>query len=238
MNAYRWLLLSAFVAVWLWAAIDPVHPDDWLLENYLVFVFVPIIILSGRYFRLSDLSYTFIALFMMMHVIGSHYTYSETPFGYVLEDWFGAERNMYDRFVHFCFGLLIAYPMREVFMRLARTTGFWSYHFPLDLIIAASAVYELIEWRVAERVDITAGIAFLGAQGDIWDAQKDMALALGGALVAAAFEWRRFRIRSQHAVVRRVGLASSAPSIQPVRPRPDAPFDSRSSSASLRIRSG
>ena len=193
MNGYRWFLLIAFAGLWLWAAVDPLHPDDWLLENLLVFIFVPVIFVSGRYFRLSDISYGFIALFMMMHVLGSHYTYAQTPFGYVLQDWFGADRNMYDRFVHCCFGFLIAYPMREVFMRLARTEGFWSYHFPLDLIIAASAIYEVIEWLVAQQVDITAGIAFLGAQGDIWDAQKDIALAMLGAVAAlsivAAINW-------------------------------------------------
>ena len=128
MTIYRWSLVVSFVAVWVWAAIDPLHRADWLLENYLVFIFVPIVLLTGRFFRLSDLSYTFITLFLMMHVLGSHYTYAETPFGNTLQDWFGANRNMYDRFVHFAFGLLLAYPMREVFLRVAKTTGVWGGH--------------------------------------------------------------------------------------------------------------
>ena len=194
MNGYRWFLLVSFLLVWLWAAIEPLHPEDWLLKNYLIFLFVPIIILSGRYFRLSDLSYSLITVFMMLHVVGSHYTYSETPFGFTLQQWFGADRNMYDRFVHFSFGLMLAYPMRETFMRIAKTRGFWGYQIPLDLVIASSAIYELIEWLVAGQVDITAGIAFLGAQGDIWDAQKDIAAAIMGAVLAltivAAINWR------------------------------------------------
>lgn len=194
MNAYRWFLIVSFVTVWVWAAIEPLHLEDWLLENYLVFIFVPVILLTGRYLRLSDLSYTFIVLFTMMHVVGSHYTYSETPLGFTLQHWFGADRNMYDRFVHFSFGLLLAYPMREVFLRIAHAEGFWGYCLPLVLVTAASAAYELIEWLVAGQVDITAGIAFLGAQGDIWDAQKDMAAAFVGAAIAlgivAAINWR------------------------------------------------
>jgi putative membrane protein len=106
------------------------------------------------------------------------------PFGYTLQDWLGSERNMYDRLVHFCFGLLLAYPVREVFMRLSITKGFWSYYFPLELVAAGSAIYEIIEWIAARNVDPAAGIAFLGSQGDIWDAQKDMFLAIVGAFIA------------------------------------------------------
>lgn len=121
---------------------------------------------------------------MIMHVIGSHYTYAEVPFGYRLQEWLGSERNMYDRLVHFCYGFLLAYPVREVFMRLSITKGFWSYYFPLELVAASSALYEIIEWIAARNVDPAAGIAFLGSQGDIWDAQKDMFLAIIGALIA------------------------------------------------------
>ncbi len=177
-------MLLAFVLVWIWAAIHPVYPHDWLLENYLVFIFVPILFIVGRYFRLSNVSYTLITIFMVLHVIGSHYTYAEVPFGYTLQQWFGFERNMYDRLVHFSFGFLLAYPVREVFIRVSKVKGFWSYYFPFDLVLAFSAAYEIIEWYTARNVDAAAGIAFLGAQGDIWDAQKDMLIAGIGALLA------------------------------------------------------
>ncbi|MDO8504272.1 MAG: DUF2238 domain-containing protein [Candidatus Liptonbacteria bacterium] len=184
MTKYRWFLLLLFLITWVWAAINPQFPHDWLLENYLVFIFVPIILITGRYFKLSDVSYTLITIFMIMHVVGSHYTYAEVPFGHTLQNWFNSDRNMYDRLVHFSFGLLLAYPVREVFMRLAHVKGFWSYYFPLDLTFAFSAGYEIIEWLTAINVNSSAGIAFLGAQGDIWDAQKDMALAGIGAILA------------------------------------------------------
>ena len=194
MTRYHGFLLAAFTAVWTWAAIEPRYPHDWLLENYLVFIFVPVVLLTARHFRLSRLSYTLITAFMALHVVGSHYTYAEVPFGYTLQHWFDAERNMYDRLVHFCFGLLLAYPVREVFLRLAKTRGIWGYWFPVELALAFSALYEIIEWGVAVRVAPSAGLAFLGAQGDVWDAQKDMLLAAVGATVAmcgvALVHWR------------------------------------------------
>ena len=184
MKKYHGYLLIIFLAFWVWAAINPVYPHDWLLENYLVFIFVPIIFLIGRYFKLSNASYTLITIFMILHVIGSHYTYAEVPFGETLKGWLGASRNMYDRLVHFSFGFLVAYPLREMFMRLAKVKGFWSYYLPLDITLAFSALYELIEWVTAIRVDVNAGLAFLGSQGDIWDAQKDMLMAGIGATLA------------------------------------------------------
>lgn len=184
MSRYKISLILIFIAVWIWAAIRPIYPHDWLLENYLVFIFVPIILITGFYFKLSDTSYTLITLFMILHVIGSHYTYAEVPFGDTLKNWLGAQRNMYDRLVHFSFGFLLAYPMREVFLRLSQVKGFWGFYLPLDLTLSFSALYEIIEWWVARKVDPSAGVAFLGAQGDIWDAQKDMTMAGMGALLA------------------------------------------------------
>lgn len=185
MKKYHLFLIVVFLAVWIWAAINPMFPHDWLLENYLVFIFVPIILIAGRYFRLSNVSYTLITLFLILHVVGSHYTYEFVPIGEVLQKTFDASRNMYDRIVHFSFGLLLFYPLREIFMRVVKVRGFWSYYLPIDLVGAGSAIYEIIEWITAQTVNSAAGLAFLGSQGDIWDAQKDMALALGGAIIAA-----------------------------------------------------
>jgi putative membrane protein len=184
MTRYLKVLLVVFVAVWVWAAINPTYRHDWWLENYLVFIFIPIIVITGLYFRLSNVSYGLITLFMILHVIGSHYTYAEVPFGEVLQTWLGASRNMYDRLVHFSFGFLLAYPIREIFLRVSRVKGFWGYYLPFDVTLAFSAVYEIIEWLAAANVDPAAGVAFLGSQGDIWDAQKDMTMAGIGALLA------------------------------------------------------
>lgn len=180
---YKFFLLAVFACVWAWSAYHPLFPHDWLLENYLVFAWVPVIIITGRYFRLSNVSYTLITIFMCLHLIGAHYTYAEVPFGETLKDWFNADRNMYDRLVHFSYGFLLAYPIREVFVRLARARGFWSYFFPVDITFAFSAVYEIIEWRSAANVAPELGLAFLGSQGDVWDAQKDMMLAGIGSII-------------------------------------------------------
>lgn len=182
---YKIFLFLVFLVVWIWAAIEPSYRDGWLLENILVFIFVPIIILAGFYFRLSNLSYTLITLFMILHVIGSHTTYAEVPFGFFLQDVFNSNRNMYDRLVHFCFGLLLFYPIRELFLRLSKARGFWGFWFPVELTFALAAIYEIIEWLTAIFVDPAAGLAFLGSQGDIWDAQKDMLLAGLGAILSA-----------------------------------------------------
>lgn len=194
MTRYHLGLLLAFLIAWVWSAIHPSFPRDWFLENVLVLIFAPIVLLLARYFRLSNLSYTLITLFMILHLVGAHYTYSEVPFGYVLQRWLGADRNMYDRLVHFSFGFLMAYPIREVFMRLAKTKGFWSFYLPLDLTLAFSAAYEIIEWVTATKVDPMSALAYLGTQGDIWDAQKDMLSAGVGAVLAmvviALINWR------------------------------------------------
>jgi putative membrane protein len=194
MTRYHWGLLLAFFGVWAWSAIHPWFPRDYLLENVLVLIFAPIVLFFARYFRLSNLSYLLITLFMILHLVGAHYTYAEVPFGYTLQSWLGANRNMYDRLVHFSFGFLMAYPIREVFMRLAKTKGIWSFYLPFDVTLAFSAVYEIFEWLIAVRVDPASGLAFLGSQGDVWDTQKDMLSAGVGAalamLVIALINWR------------------------------------------------
>ena len=193
MSRYHRFLLGIFLLGWIWSAINPKLPEDWLLENYLLFVFVPLIVFSGWYVRLSNVSYTLLTVFLLLHVVGAHYTYSEVPFGYTLQEWFGASRNMYDRVVHFSFGLLIAYPIREAFLRVARVKGLWGFYLPFDVTLAFSAAYEIIEWLAAARVSPEAGLAFLGSQGDIWDAQKDMLAAGTGAalamLIVALINW-------------------------------------------------
>jgi hypothetical protein len=113
--------------------------------------------------------------------------------GRTLSSLTGAERNHYDRLVHFSYGLLLAYPAREVFLRVADVRGFWGYYLPLDVVMATSMLYELIEWGAASAFGGDLGTAYLGTQGDPWDAQKDMALATLGAIIAmvvtAAVNW-------------------------------------------------
>jgi putative membrane protein len=149
---------------------------------FLYFTFVPLLVLTYRWFPLSDLSYVTITAFMILHSIGAHYTYAEVPFGFWLQKALDMSRNHFDRIVHFSFGLLMAYPIREIFLRVARTKGFWAYYLPLDVTLAFSGLYEIIEWFAAALTNPELGAAYLGTQGDQWDAQKDMGLAALGAL--------------------------------------------------------
>lgn len=183
-TTYQLVLVGVCLALWGVFAVNPQTRQNWLLENALVAAFAPLVVGTARYFRLSDLSYTLIAVYVVLHLVGGYYDYSNVPFGWVVGRWFGTERNCYDRLVHFGFGFLLAYPMREVFHRVAAARGFWGYFLPLDVTLSLSAVYELVEWRVAVHVDPAAGAAYLGSQGDEWDAQKDIALAGLGALLA------------------------------------------------------
>jgi putative membrane protein len=173
-------------------AIAPADRADWALENALVAVAVPVLVWSWRRFPLSRLSYTLVFVFLCLHTVGAHYTYSEVPYdawsrqllGFSLNETFGFERNHFDRLVHFSYGLLMAYPARELFFRVADARGFWAYFLPLDLMLSTSALFELFEWAAAVWFGGDLGVAYLGTQGDAWDAQKDMALAGLGALIA------------------------------------------------------
>ncbi len=188
MNSFQKILLAFFIVFSIVAGINPRSRFDWFLENCLVILTVAILFIAGRYakkyFRLSNISYALIALYLLLHVLGTHYSYAEVPFGYSLGDLFGTSRNMYDRLVHFGFGFLLAYPIREVFGRIAGVKGFWSYYLPFDVTLSFSAMYEIFEWLVAVNVAPAAGIAFLATQGDVWDTQKDMAMAALGSLIA------------------------------------------------------
>lgn len=175
--------LIAYGIVWVLAAINPVYPDDWLLENVLAILGVAFFVITYKAFPLSNLSYIPLTIFMILHAIGAHYTYAETPIGDWMAPIFGWERNNFDRVVHFLFGLLLAYPMRELYYRIIGTRGIWGILLPIDVMISLSAIYELVEWAATVVVAPEAGAAFLGAQGDPWDAHKDMALASLGACI-------------------------------------------------------
>ncbi len=182
-NRLLQLCMLVYGVVWIVAAITPLHPDDWLLENLLVFIFVPLLAFTYKRFPLSDVSYLLITVFMILHAIGAHYTYAEVPFGFWLKETLSLSRNHFDRIVHFSFGLLIAYPIREIFLRVAKAKNFWVYYLPLDVTLAFSGLYEIIEWFAASLTNPELGAAYLGTQGDQWDAQKDMGLAALGALL-------------------------------------------------------
>src|SRR5262249_40918982 len=159
---------------------------DWLLESGLTFVAVPLVVLTYRRHPFSDRAYVQMTIFLVLHTIGSHYTYSEVPVGDWVKQAFDLSRNHYDRVVHASFGLLMYLPILEIVSRATRSgPRLPAILLALSCVVAVSTVYELLEWATAVVVDPAAGIAFVGTQGDVWDAQKDTGLATLGGVVAA-----------------------------------------------------
>jgi putative membrane protein len=182
----RFGILAGSAAVFAAGAIEPKYPSDWLLEHLVTFAAVAAVAAAWRRFVFSNLSLALVALLLALHTYGAHYTYSETPLGDWLRDRFGLARNPYDRVVHFAFGLLATYPWREICLRELHLHRLGSWRIPVLASTTVSASYELVESWAARIVAPELGTAFLGTQGDEWDAQKDMAAALAGSLLCLA----------------------------------------------------
>lgn len=183
-NYLLWFICAAFACVWGNSFIGTTDMHNWWLENTLTILCVGFLIFSYRKYQFSDLSYLLIGIYLCLHVYGSKYTYAENPFGYWLQEQLHTSRNHYDRIVHFSFGFLLAYPMREYFLRWLKFPTWVSWFLPIEITMSISAFYELIEWSVADIFFQAQGDAYLGTQGDIWDAQKDIFLAFSGAIIS------------------------------------------------------
>lgn len=181
-EALGWLLAGMLLL-----AITAIHPHNtttWWLETFPIFVAVPVLIVTFKHNRLTPLMYRLLFVHALILMTGGHYTYAEVPLGNWMESWFGFTRNNYDKIGHLAQGFVPALLLRELLIR----------HTPLPrgktmfaLITASclgiSAAYELIEWAAAEIMGQGAD-AFLGTQGDVWDTQSDMLMALTGAIIA------------------------------------------------------
>jgi len=180
------VLLVVYAMIWAGLALTPYNRFDWCLENMLVIICIAWLAVTYSKRPFSDLSYFLLFFFLVLHGIGAHYTYSLVPFGFEFGDMVGETRNHYDRLIHFTFGLLIVYPFREKILRGSNIRGFWLGFLAFAIIMTFSVCYEIIEWLVAEIVDPENAQAYLGTQGDVFDAEKDSALAGLGALIALA----------------------------------------------------
>lgn len=177
-------LIVLFLGLWGYTLLGTNDYANWILENALVIIFMLFLIISYRKYQFSDLTYLLFFVYLSLHVYGAMYTYAENPFGYWLQDTFDLERNHYDRIVHFSFGFLLAYPMRELFLTRLEYKPWVAWFLPIEITLSVSGLYELIEWAVADIFFPDQGANYLGTQGDIWDAQKDMFLATLGAVLA------------------------------------------------------
>lgn len=166
----------------IWSGIHPAFPQVWLAEIIPVLLIFAPLVLTYRRFQFSHAAYCFMAVWLILHTIGAHYTFANVPF-----DWFnnliGSERNHFDRFAHFAIGFY-AFPIAEFLSRKEHCKPWLAALFSLTAMMAVAAGYEIIEWWYAELAGGDAGLEFLGSQGDIWDAQKDMLADTLGALTS------------------------------------------------------
>lgn len=196
-----WLLFALLVAIAV-SAIGVRYPRDFVVEHALTLVAVAALIAIDRRAPLSNLSYGLILAFMLLHVLGAHYTYSLVPydswceslFGRGLSETLGAisyepsgePRNHFDRLVHFSFGLLLVQPASELMQRWLGLRGIRAVLAAIGFLCVVGTLYELAEWRYADIAGAEAAAHYNGQQGDAFDAQKDLSLSLAGSLIGAA----------------------------------------------------
>ena len=184
MHRYFPHILLGLYLVWFGVlAIDPYNREIWFSENLPIVLIVTLLVVTYPKFRFSNMAYFLMSMLIFLHTLGGHYTFERVPFGWVT-DFFGFERNHFDRVAHFSVGFY-AFAIVEFLCRQALVTRRWiAYLFGLFAILSVAALYEIVEWWFAVMADNEAGIAFLGSQGDIWDAQKDMLSDGLGAITA------------------------------------------------------
>ena len=186
------IVYGIYILVWLAAAVNPRFPQDWLLENLLVLFLFPLVISLDLKYRLSLTSLIFLLIFGTLHALGSHFTYAKMEYFDPVTDFFHFERNHYDRVVHFLFGLLLFRPLYEIVIHYLSSVRI-ALLFAFSLIVTISTLYEITEWMAAIILYPDLGIAFLGTQGDVWDSQKDILMAIIGAVLNIIFWSRGYR---------------------------------------------
>ncbi len=183
-SKYELGLLVSLALLLIWSGIHPHDRFTWILEVFPIFLGVPALILLYPRLRLTPLVYTLIWVHSLILMLGGHYTYAQVPVGFWMEDWFGFSRNHYDRIGHLAQGFIPAMLAREIFIRRSPLRGSrWLPFLVVCFCLAFSAFYELIEFWTALATG-SAATDFLGTQGDPWDTQWDMMLALIGSILS------------------------------------------------------
>lgn len=183
---YPKILLVLYIIIWIMAAINPNYRVIWMEENILPVIFVLFLVFTYKKFRFSNLSYTFIFIFFVLHTIGEHYSYPEVPLFNLIKDQYGLSRNYYDRVVHFSFGLLFFFPFYEVLTRIFNVPKGWrALILTLFIILSMKAGFEIFEYGGVALVHNTlTSNNYLGEQGDSWDSVKDMTCGFVGAIIS------------------------------------------------------
>lgn len=181
------IILSAiFIALAIWAGVAPADRAVWWAEATPLFIVFAGLLLTYPKFRFSHTAYVLMSMWLFLHMIGAKYTFADVPFDWgnrLLAPLLGEGRNHFDRFAHYIIGFY-AYPMAEWLLRKGKCTFGVAMWFALFFIMSVAGAYEVIEWQYAVIEGGDAGIEFLGSQGDIWDAQKDILADTLGAITS------------------------------------------------------
>jgi putative membrane protein len=177
------VLLGIYLVGFGLLAIKPNDRADWALENLFPISQLVAVIIGYRYYKFTRLSFYLIFFYLFVQSWGGHFTYAQAPPFNWIRDHFGFERNHYDRVAHFMLGFLLGIPIREILMLFVKTSRRWLAFLTASIVLSIGAFYELIEWWVAVFATPELGTAFLGSQGDPWDTQWDMFLALLGVAI-------------------------------------------------------
>lgn len=205
-----WGLCAWYLVLSGWTAYGPVDREFWAIASILPAFLVVGLIAMHRWLPLSPLSYVLITLFLSLHTIGVHYTYAQVPIGAWIDQALHLGRNHFDRVVHFSFGFLLAYPMEEAFRLRAHARGWVLYYLPVMTVLGLSGLWEILESWVASAVHPELGITYLGSQGDVWDAQKDIAAAFYGALLCVMLLMIARSLHRPHAALQPQDASESA----------------------------
>jgi putative membrane protein len=193
-------LMSIYLIGFAALAVNPHDRADWALENLFPISQLIAVAICYRYYKFTRLSYYLIFFYLFVQSWGGHFTYAEAaPFNW-LRDQFHLSRNHYDRVAHFMLGFLLAVPIKEILMQFVTASRRWMNFLTAAIVLAIGAFYELIEWWVAVLATPNLGDKFLGTQGDIWDTQWDMFLALIGAVITLAIfgKWHERQLRKTY----------------------------------------
>lgn len=197
------LLLLYFLALII-SCIHPIYPREMYLQHSATLLVGGFLIYFTLTNNLSNRSFLLIFSFMILHIIGARWIYSYTPYdnwmktltGFSINECFGWERNQYDRFLHLMFGFLLIIPVSEIYSRWFSVPGKHSYHIAFLFLLAGSLVYEVFEWIITLVLSPEQADSYNGQQGDFWDAQKDMALAMLGAVIMLVIRKVRITIKA------------------------------------------
>lgn len=179
-----WLLIGLTLAVLAWSLVNPYDGITWLMEAAPVLIGLPLLMATYKVFPLTRLSYYLVFFHGVILVVGAHYTYARVPLGFWVADWLDLGRNHYDRFAHVIQGFVPAILAREILIRKSVvSSASWLFFLVCCFCLGFSAFYEIIEWQSAVWGG-DGSMDFLGTQGDVWDAQWDMTLALFGSILS------------------------------------------------------